>query len=142
MKRGKILIGIIALLISGNIFANEPDKAYLFAYATDKDYNHNGLHFAWSIDKENWFPIGPEHSFVRCDYGRWGSEKRMLSPFLYQSPDGMWHCVWSINERDGAFAHASSADLVYWGPQSYPVVAENKNCLSPDISYDKATSLL
>lgn len=141
MKRGKILIGIIALLISGNIFANEPDKAYLFAYATDKDYNHNGLHFAWSIDKENWFPIGPEHSFVRCDYGRWGSEKRMLSPFLYQSPDGMWHCVWSINERDGAFAHASSADLVYWGPQSYPVVAENKNCLSPDISYDKATSL-
>ncbi|MBK5721908.1 alpha-L-arabinofuranosidase [Dysgonomonas sp. Marseille-P4677] len=141
MKRIKVLIGIMILLISGNLFAKEPDKAYLFAYATDKNSNHNGLHFAWSIDKENWFPIGPEHSFVRCDYGRWGSEKRMLSPFLFQSSDGIWHCVWSMNERDGAFAHVSSSDLVYWGRQSYPIVAENKNCLSPEISFDKTTNL-
>lgn len=141
MKRIKILIGIIALLISGNIFANEPDKAYLFAYTTDKDSNHNGLHFAWSVDKEKWFPIGSEYGFVKCDYGRWGSEKRMLSPFLFRSPDGMWHCIWSMNEKDGAFAHTSSSDLIYWGRQSYPAVTENKNCLSPDISFDEATNL-
>jgi len=120
---------------------NEPDSAYLFAYATDKDNNHNGLHFAWSIDELTWNAIGPEHSFIRCDYGRWGSEKRMLSPFLFHSPDGLWHCIWSLNERDGAFAHAASEDLIYWGPQSYPVVMENGNCVSPAISYDMSTKL-
>lgn len=141
MKKSKILIIAIALLISGSIFANEPDKAYLFAYATDKNSNHNGLHFAWSVDKENWFPIGPEYGFLKCDYGRWGSEKRMLAPFLFQSLDGIWHCVWSLNEKDGAFAYAASPDLIYWGRQSYPFVEDNKNCLSPTISFDKLTGL-
>lgn len=114
---------------------NEPDSVYIFAYATEKNSNHNGLHFAWSLDKENWQPIGPEHSYVRCDYGRWGSEKRMITPFLFRANDGLWHCVWSLNERDGAFGHASSEDLVYWQRQSYPVVMENNNCLLPQIEH-------
>ncbi len=116
---------------------NEPDSAYLFAYATDKNAGHNGLHFAWSLDGKDWHAIGPEYGFVKCDYGRWGAEKRMLTPYLFHAQDGMWHCVWSLNERDGAFAHAASEDLVYWKSQSYPVVMENKNCLMPELSYDK-----
>lgn len=115
---------------------SEPDSAYLFAYATTKSNNHNGLHFAWSLDRENWQAIGPEHSYLKCDYGRWGSEKRMLSPYLFYSPEGNWHCVWSLNERDGAFAHASSTDLIYWGRQSYPLMNEKNNCLHPAITYD------
>ncbi|MDR1504483.1 MAG: carbohydrate binding domain-containing protein [Prevotella sp.] len=142
MKKASIYLLIILLFIPVfKTIASEPTSAYLFAYATDKNSNHNGLHFAWSIDKENWFPIGPEHSYVKCDYGRWGSEKKMFSPFLFQSPDGMWHCVWSMNERDGAFAAVSSPDLVYWGRQSYPLVMENGNCLSPEITYDNASKL-
>lgn len=96
-----------------------PDSAYLFAYATDKNENHNGLHFAWSVDGKKWSAIGPERSFLTCDYGRWGTEKRMLDPFLYQSPEGEWHCFWDVNERDRVVASATSSDLVHWKPQVY-----------------------
>jgi alpha-L-arabinofuranosidase len=116
---------------------NEPDSAYIFAYGTDANRNKNGLHFAWSIDRKNWHAIGPEHTYIRCDYGRWDSQKRMIAPFLFHGPDGTWHCVWALNETDGAFAHAASDNLIYWKSQSYPVVMQNNNCLFPEIAYDK-----
>lgn len=127
---------IVLLLFSAGfrVYANEPDSAYIFAYSTEKDHHHNGLHFAWSIDRSDWHAIGPEHSFLKCDYGRWGSQKKMLSPFLYQSKEGLWHCVWSLNDSDGALGHASSADLIYWGAQSYPILMPNGNCLKPAIT--------
>ncbi len=120
---------------------NQPDSAYIFSYATSKNNNRNGLHFAWSLDRKNWHPIGPEYSYLRCDYGRWGAEKRMISPFLILAPDGLWHCVWSVNERDGVLAHATSSDLVHWRRQSYPIVIKDKNCLEPEISYDDQAEL-
>lgn len=112
---------------------SQPDSAYIFAYATDKDQNHNGLHFAWSTDRVNWHRIGPEHSFLRSDYGRWGSEKRMLRPYLSRSADGMWHCYWTLNERIEGFAHAASRDLIYWGRQSYPEIKEGKEMAQRNI---------
>lgn len=138
MKNKLLLIFISVLICMGKVSANEPDSAYIFAYATAKNNNYNGLHFAWSIDKENWHAIGPEHSFLKCDYGRWGSQKKLYTPFLTQAADGVWHCVWSMNDTDGAFAHASSVDLVYWGRQSYPVVLPGNNVLQPEVSYDRA----
>ncbi len=138
MKKIFVLIGLVMMLQSvwalPNTMNNEPDSVYLFSYATAKNAGHNGLHFAWSIDQENWKPIGPEYRFLFSDYGRWGTEKRMIAPFLFRSTDGMWHCVWSLNEKDGVFAHAASKDLVYWLPQSYPVVMTNNNCLEPEVS--------
>ena len=129
---------LLSMLTINKMYANEPDSAYIFAYATTKNNNHNGLHFAWSLDKKEWHPIGPEHSYIRSDYGRWGSQKRMISPFVFHSKDGMWHSVWTLNEQDGAFAHASSPDLIQWGRQSYPIVMENGNCLTPVISFDSS----
>src|SRR5690554_2246220 len=134
-----IILLLLFVLKEQNACANEPDSAYLFAYATDKNNNHNGLHFAWSPNRVDWHTIGPEHSFLKNDYGRWGSEKRMLSPFLFRSVDGMWHCVWSLNESDGAFGHSSSPDLIQWGRQSYPPVMDDGNCLSPAITYDSSS---
>jgi alpha-L-arabinofuranosidase len=115
---------------------NEPDSVYLFSYATTKSNNHNGLHFAWSRDRQSWQSIGHEYGYLKCDYGRWGSEKRMISPFLVQGPDGTWQCVWSINEKEKLFAHAASADLVNWGRQSYPLMQQGANCLRPVLRYD------
>ncbi|MDP4274922.1 MAG: alpha-L-arabinofuranosidase C-terminal domain-containing protein [Bacteroidota bacterium] len=123
-------------LSSANML-NQPDSAYLFSYASTKNAGHNGLHFAWSIDRRHWTAIGPEYSFLKSDYGAWGSEKRMVDPFLFQDSSGLWHCVWSLNERDGVFAHADSKDLLYWGRQSYPVVSKERNCLMPEVSCDK-----
>lgn len=119
---------------------NEPDSVYVFAYSTGNNKDHNGLHFAWSVDGDNWLTIGPEHSFLRCDYGRWGAEKRMLSPFLFYGADGMWHCVWSLNEYDAAFAHVVSQNLFEWNSQSYPFVKTN-NFLRPVVVFDKTKKL-
>ncbi len=141
MKRTLILLSLIALLFGQTAFGavipmtNEPDSVYLFSYATAKNSNMNGLHFAWSTDQENWTPIGPEMRFLFCDYGRWGVEKRMITPFLFRAPNGMWHCVWSLNEHTGTFAHAESKDLIYWFPQTYPIVMKDNNCLEPEVWY-------
>ena len=137
MKTNFIIVLILFSLFFSieKSYTNEPDSAYIFAYATEKNTNHDGLHFAWSIDKEKWFSIGNEFSFLKSDYSRWGTEKRMLSPVVYQNDDGRWHAVWTLNERDGAFAYTYSDDLINWKPQSYPLVAENGNCLLTELSH-------
>src|SRR5690242_8119586 len=119
----------------------EADSVYLFSYATTKNNNHNGLHFAWSRDRETWFPIGNEYSYLYSDYGQWGAEKRMISPYLFKDSNGLWHCVWSLNENENVFAHASSENLVDWGRQSYPTVKSGSNCLAPVVQYDKTKKI-
>ncbi len=139
MKKPLQLIYFLILVVLPAAFAygHEPDSVYLFSYATVKNNNNNGLHFAWSRDRVNWYSIGEEYGYLRCDYGRWGSEKRMLTPYLEQAPDGMWHCIWSLNEREHLFAHAASADLISWGRQIYPSVSEGVNVVRPVMQYGK-----
>lgn len=136
MKRlllGCLMLLSLPLIAETNKISNEPDSVYLFAYATNKNSNHNGLHFAWSLDKKNWNTIGHEFSYLKSDYGQWGREKRMLDPFLFRGKDSVWQLVWSVNEYDGVLAHASSSDLIYWFAQSYLVVSKT-NCLQPQIT--------
>lgn len=114
-----VLVFAVATLFTHKAVAANPDKVYLFAYASEENGGRNGLHFAWSTDKVNWHAIGPEYGFLKCDYGRWGSQKRMLQPFLFTDASGLFHCVWSVNEQDGILAHATSKDLVNWLRQSY-----------------------
>jgi len=118
-------------LSNGAMAYDQPDSVYLFSYGT------NGLRFAWSQDKQNWTSIGNGHPYVKSDYGAWGSEKRMYTPYLIEGKDGRWQAVWSLNDRTLQFAHAGSNDLIGWGPQSYPYLEKGKNVLKPVISYDK-----
>lgn len=135
-KQKKHFLGFLLLCLTAfSAYAKNPTEAYIFSYTSGKSFD--GLHFAWSTDKINWHPIGPEFSYIHSDYGAWGSEKRMVDPVLFLGADGFWHCVWSLNEKDGNFAHASSKDLLYWGRQSYPVVMNNKNCLTPEVTFNK-----
>ena len=140
LKFSNCLLAIILMTAPYAVYArafNNPDSAYIFAYSAANSDGRNGLQIAWSLDGNNWRSIGSEHSFFRSDYSRWGSEKRMYNPFLFRDNDGIWHCVWTLNERDGAFAHASSNDLVNWMRQSYPLVMEGGNCLMTAIEYDR-----
>ena len=98
---------------------NQPDTLYLFSYATGKNKNRNGLHFAWSVDGRRWTRIGNEYSFLKSDYGTWGSEKRMLDPVIERTPAGRWLCSWLVNERDKVLACTESDDLILWKPQDY-----------------------
>lgn len=139
-----VLVTLILLLplsavagVSG--ITSKPDSAYLFAYALEENNGRGGLHFAWSLDGDSWNPIGPEHSYVKSDYGRWGSQKRMETPSLFQGEGGVWHCLWSLNEEDDVFAHVSSKDLVYWGRQVYPITGAEGNCLQPYATFDSKT---
>nr|WP_319397563.1 alpha-L-arabinofuranosidase C-terminal domain-containing protein [uncultured Carboxylicivirga sp.] len=118
------------------MYANEPDSAYVFSYATTKNNNHNGLHIAWSVDKENWHSIGPEFRFLASDFGRWGSQKRMLNPYLFLDNNQQWHCIWSLNEEVEQFAIASSDDLFNWGRQSYPYILDEGPIENPEIHFD------
>lgn len=116
------------------------DVRYLFAYFTDKDENRNGMHLAWSEDGYTWTAIGPEHSFLKCDYGTWHADKRMRDPFVMKGPDGLWHCIWTLNWEGNAIGYAHSKDLVHWSRQSYPKVMEGyevKNCWAPEMIYDE-----
>ncbi len=95
------------------------DSAYVFSYSTSRNSGRNGLHFAWSADGVRWQEIGPEYSFVKSDYGDWGSQKRMLEPHLLRRADGVWTAWWKVNEQEDVIAVATSPDLVHWKPQSY-----------------------
>lgn len=100
--------------------ANEPDSVYLLAYATREDAGRSGLKLAWSIDGAHWMRVGNGQAYVKCDYGAWGSEKRMIRPRLYRGEgEDKWHCVWQLNDEGGEFAHTASADLLEWQRQTY-----------------------
>ncbi|MEO6722013.1 MAG: alpha-L-arabinofuranosidase, partial [Ferruginibacter sp.] len=136
MIKMSLFFCLLLLQLTPDCFANKPDSVYLLSYTTSKNDNKNGLHFAWSQNRAEWTSVGNEFSFLRSDYGRWGSQKKMFAPYLVLGKNGEWECVWQLNEQDNAFAHASSDDLVYWGRQSYPVLNKGANCLQPIIKYD------
>lgn len=112
---------LCALPVSSHVreVCNEPDSVYLFSYATVPDEGRSGLRFAWSPDGDRWFSVGDGYGYVRCDYGAWGAEKRMVKPELRRDKDGVWHCIWQLNGNGKEFAHAASADLLSWKRQSY-----------------------
>ncbi|MGQ1946441.1 alpha-L-arabinofuranosidase C-terminal domain-containing protein [Geofilum sp. OHC36d9] len=132
---------LLSIFWSNNVKASKlpADSVYLFAYATTKNDNHNGLHFAWSDDGKHWNTIGPEFAFIKSDYGAWGSEKKMFSPFLFRDKQGLWHLIWSLNQYDDVFAHAAVDDLIHWRRQSYPQAAKGLNCLMPEVFYNNKT---
>ena len=132
MKKLLLLLTVLSLTVinASALEKNEPDSAYLFAY------NANGLRFAWSLDKQHWTPVGNNYTFLKSDYGRWGSEKKMINPYLIQGKNKRWICAWSLNNQTMQFAIAQSANLVNWKPQSYPYVNSGKNVLRPVISYN------
>ena len=111
--------------------AELPDSVYLFAYSTDE--GRSGLNLAWSADQHNWHAIGPGHTFLFSDFGRWGTQKRLFSPYLLPDENGWWHCVWSLNDTTGQFAHAASKNLYDWKRQAYPIVMAQGGVREPEI---------
>lgn len=145
MRKYQVIFSLLLLMLPALLPAQENSSAasekpyYLFAYFTDKNENRNGLHLAWSDDGYKWHSIGPEYSFLKCDYGTWYADKRMRDPFILKGPDGLWHCIWTLNWDGNAIGYASSPDLIHWSRQSYPKVMEGyevRNCWAPEMVYD------
>ncbi len=100
--------------------ASQADSAWLFTYATTKNNGKNGLHFAWSTDRQLWQEIGPEWAPVKSDYGNWGPQKRMLDPCVsYNARKQRWEATWRVNEQENVVAYTYSDNLYLWHPQDY-----------------------
>lgn len=96
----------------------------------------DGLHIAYQDTQQQWQEIG---QMLASDYGAWGQEKRMFSPFITRTADGTWRAVWQVNDSAPTFAAAYSKDLVTWRPQDYPVMSV-RGCYKPVvICQDKDT---
>ena len=122
--RKTLLIALLAacsqpMFSRTTIIHNEPDSVYLFSYTTLPDEGRGGLKLAWSTDANQWMSIGNGYSFLKCDYGPWGHEKRMFAPELYRLDDGSWYCTWQLNPGGKEYGGATSADLMSWNPQIY-----------------------
>lgn len=129
-----VTIGVAALK------AGQSDSVYLFAYSPAANNNHHGLQFAWSRDQQQWQPVGTNgYAYLWSDYSRWGTEKRMIDPFLFRGSNGNWECVWALNETVNSFAHAGSKDLIQWGRQIYPALTGNNSIHRPVVQFDEAT---
>lgn len=127
-----LVIYIYSQLIFANVqyTANEPDSVYLFSYATIQDAGRSGLKFAWSANNKEWFDVARGFSFVRCDYGQWGSQKRMINPQLMKGYDNLWHCIWQLNDSGKEFGHAASTDLIDWKRQTYFTIEDHPDFLA------------
>ncbi len=103
---------------------NEPDSVYLFSYAYPKDEGRSGLKFAWSSDGDKWLSVSDGFAYLKCDFGRWGSEKRMIKPLLEKTEDGRWCCRWQLTPSGKVWGTSYSSDLLKWSPQQYVNAAE------------------
>lgn len=104
--------------------AGRDTTCQLFLYSPEPT---KGLHVAYFTDHGQWQDLG---QLCSSDYGAWGSEKKMYSPYVIQAQDGTWRLLFSVNNYAPCFAAAYSEDLVTWRPQDYPRVKE-KGVLEP-----------
>src|SRR5574344_1341846 len=102
------------------------DSTYIFAFTTD----NKGLKLAVSNDCKVWQLINGGNNVLTCDYGRWGSEKKMITPVITNFSDSLWCAVWSVNDYSPCFAVTVSKDWISWRPQDYPRMSTNC-CLTP-----------
>ena len=129
---GMAMLGL-GFAVSASALTAVPDSMYLFSYNV---HPGSGLNMAWSADQKYWSPIGPEHAFIKSDFGTWGGEKKMYNPYLIRTQDGLWRCVFQVNDYSNQFAVAVSRDLVLWQPQDYPYMEGVSSCLEPVLKYD------
>lgn len=109
---------------------SHPDSVYVLTY-TDGP-STDGIKMAYSTDMRSWISFGPGHSFVKSDFGSWGSNKRMFDPSVLHD-GGKWYAVWNVNNDVSQFAVTESSDFWVWKPQDYPYLSNKENFLRPHL---------
>jgi beta-xylosidase len=135
MKTLALIIPVILLGQSSLSQATGRDSIYLFSYFVDN--GQDGLHIASSEDGFKWIALNEGRPFVEP---RAGKDKLMRDPCIIQSPDGLFHMVWTVSWEEKGIGYASSKDLLEWSEQKYIPVMEHEpdamNCWAPEIFYD------
>ncbi|MDR2116419.1 MAG: glycoside hydrolase family 43 protein [Planctomycetaceae bacterium] len=124
---------------SSTCFAQELEsspKRWLFAYFTQK--GEDGLHFAWSADGQTWKPLKEGKSFLTPPEK---ISKLIRDPSIVQSPDGMFHLVWTGSWTSKRIGYAASKNLIEWTDiRSIPVMEHEpntRNTWAPELFYDE-----
>ncbi len=117
-----LLASLLANTLCSEVYAGQQslvcDSIWMAAY-TNAD-GHDGLHLAFSDNKQDWLTLPGNQSVVNSDFGPWGSMKTMLEPLLcYDASTKMWILTWKVYSDGQAYARATSSDLITWSPQHY-----------------------
>lgn len=138
-----ILVATIYALACGQLAAvesrlGEPlpnDQALVFT--TFHEGEEQGLRYAYSYDGLIWQSV--PGIFLKPEVGR---TRLLRDPSIVRGPDGVFHLVWTTEWKgDQGFGHASSTDLVEWGPQQFVPVMEHEpttvNVWAPELFFDR-----
>ena len=133
MKKRLFILLLSTLVLTGLIARD----VYLFSYFIGEN---DGLHLAYSYDGLRWTELNGGHPLVTPTVG---SDRLMRDPSIVQSPDGLFHMVWTSSWHDRIIGYASSPDLIHWSEQRAIPVMEHEpdalNCWAPELFYDEAS---
>ena len=130
------LLSILAgVALGAETLPDHPATAYLFAYFTGN--GEDGLHLAWSDDGREWNTLKAGKSFLQPAIGE---SRLMRDPFICQTPDGVFHLVWTAGWKGTSIGYCRSSNLIDWDQQlEVPVMADvagTINCWAPEMVYD------
>ena len=124
-----ILLGMTVLLSLGAC-----SNTY-YMYSSFHEPATDGLRFLYSKDGMHWDSIP----------GVWlkpevGTQRVMRDPSIVQTPDGVYHFVWTCSWKgDRGFGYASSRDLRHWSKERFVEVMSDTstvNVWAPELFYD------
>ncbi|MEA3462682.1 MAG: glycosyl hydrolase, partial [Bacteroidota bacterium] len=116
-----IIISVFLFLGAALCSAEDRDSVYLFSYFINN--GEDGLHLAWSTDGLSWEALNNNQSFLKPETGK---DKLMRDPCIIQTPDGIFHMVWTVSWGEKGIGYARSADLMNWSEQQYLPVMEHE----------------
>jgi hypothetical protein len=127
---------LLTIFIWSFHFPGKKKKPEPFLFAFSRGDGASGLHLLWSEDGKKWQALKGGKSVVKPGIG----EYVMLQPHLSQSPDGIFHLVWSTGKNRKDIGYAWSKNLLEWSAQRLiPVMEKDSlvlNASSPEMWYD------
>lgn len=120
--------------------AAAPTDHYAFSYFRNSDDGGAGMRLAISADGRRFDAVRGGAPLV---VPMVGENRLMRDPCVARDPrTGLYHMVWTTGWTGTTIGHASSRDLVQWGPQqAIPVMAGHpgtRNSWAPELIYDAA----
>lgn len=108
-----------------------------YVYSSFHEPATDGLRYLYSKDGMRWDSI--PGIWLRPEVGK---QKVLRDPSIQQTPDGMYHLVWTSSWRgDRGFGYASSRDLRHWSKERFIEVMPDTttvNVWAPELFYDES----
>lgn len=78
-----------AIALTSYMYCNAvaTDSVQVYLYTDSITAGHDGLHWAWQDDAGTWHNDVAWQKLVSSDYGAWGSQKRMIKPYVERNGD-------------------------------------------------------